>query len=410
MKVLVVALIPLPLSGRDRNGIQRRIGVFLRALGRLSTDITLLHILPAEQIAAAGPLDTLSRSQSAFWGVRLRIALVARRPRRQTWWAHYGAGIFDPAAQPGQFAFGGRAVVEGVRAHLDARPDLVLPISLSAMLPILEAGCVPPGLVFDLGDIPHRLMFRQAVSAPFYPGKAIGMLHLPALMRLERRAVKAARLTFVCSGADRAALRRLRYGGSVDVVPNALAVPDQPPGLVASPSMLLLGDMRYEPNAAAADRLVRRIWPLIRRAIPGATLTIAGFGSDGLASARADAAGVAFPGFVDDLDALYARSRVVCCPIMTGGGTRLKLVEAASYARPMVSTTVGAEGLDFVDGQHILLRDDDAGFAAACVELLRDDALCRRLGAAAREVMIAQYDARLIERQIADMIGELQLA
>ena len=408
MKVLVVALIPLPLDGRVQNGIQRRIGVFLRALGRLSHDITLLHILPADQIAAAGTLDALSRSQSAFWRVPLRIALVPRRIRHETAWAHYGAGIFDAAAQWGFSAFGGSEVVQGIAAQLDSAPDLVLPISLSALLPILETGRKLPRLVFDMCDIEHRVAFRRAISAPLYPGKPVGLLHIPAVMRLERRAVKAARLTFVCSTLDRSYLRRLGYGGSVHVVPNALPVPDAPPGVVSDPTVLLLGDMRYEPNARAAERMACRVWPLIRATTQAARLLIAGFGSDGLPSARAGLDGVEFLGFVDDLDALYARARVVCCPIMTGGGTRLKLVEAASYARPMVSTRVGAEGLDFIDGQHILIRDDDAGFAATCTELLRDDALCRRLGAAAREVMMAQYDATVIETRLAGMIAGLR--
>jgi glycosyltransferase involved in cell wall biosynthesis len=60
---------------------------------------------------------------------------------------------------------------------------------------------------------------------------------------------------------------------------------------------------------------------------------------------------VEFRGFVDDLSALYAETRIVCCPIVIGSGTRIKLVEAASYARPIVATRIGAEGLDFRDGR-----------------------------------------------------------
>jgi glycosyltransferase involved in cell wall biosynthesis len=410
LKVLVITFFHVPFGPADQSGIQRRFGVHLRALARLSDDITLLHIVPAEMIEAAGPLDALSESQSAFWGVKLRIGLVARNTRQETRWEHYGAGIFNAASMPGLFAYGGDSVVAGVATYLAEAPDIVFAHRPSGILPILRSRSKPRKLIFDMDDIEHKVVFRHAVSAPFYAGKLLRLLQLPALIYLERQAVAAARLTFVCSRQDQRYLSKRAYGSAIRVVPNALPVPNAPPGLAAHQTVLLLGDMKNPPNHMAAARLISRIWPLIRATNPEAKLLIGGRGSDSLPSTGTGAKGVEFLGFVDDLDALYARSRVVCCPIMTGGGTRLKLVEAASYARPMVSTTVGAEGLDFVDGQHILLRDDDAGFAAACVELLRDDALCRRLGAAAREVMVAQYDARQIERQIADMIGELQLA
>ena len=171
--------------------------------------------------------------------------------------------------------------------------------------------------------------------------------------------------------------------------------------------MLFLGDMKNTPNYLAAERMAQTIWPLVRVQVPDARLLIAGTNSDQLPSASAGLAGVEFLGFVPDLDALYAQSRVVCCPIMTGGGTRLKLVEAASYARPIVSTRIGAEGLDFTDGREALLRDDDAGFAAACVTLLQDDQLCLRLGAHARTTMAATYDVKKVEARIAEMLRGL---
>ena len=192
-------------------------------------------------------------------------------------------------------------------------------------------------------------------------------------------------------------------GDAVQVVPNALPVPAAPPGLVGGKTVLFLGDMGNAPNVLAAERMARHIWPLIHARIPDARLIVAGKGSDQLPTARAGLRNVEFLGFVANLDELYARSRVVCCPITVGGGTRLKLVEAASYARPIVSTRLGAEGLSLRDGHEALLRDDDAGFATACAALLRDDALCVRLGEAGRSVMTQAYDVQHVENRIACM-------
>lgn len=407
MKALVVTFFHVPWAAGDQTGIQRRFGAFLRALHRVCDDITMLHIVPEGMIESAGPLDALSRSQSDFWGVPLRIALAPRRTRAATAWNHYGAGVLDVAAQPAWFPYSGPDLAEAVGRHLDQGPDLVFAHRLPAMLPIMRSGRRPGRVLLDIDDIEHRVQLRHGLSAPFQPGKLAQLLQLPALVRLERQAAAAASLAFVCSETDRAYLRRLGSGKAVAVVPNALPVPAAPPGVAADRTVLFLGDMGNAPNRLAAGRMAQRIWPLVRQRVPDARLLVAGKGSDLLPSAAAGLPGVEHLGFVGDLDALYARSRVVCCPIVTGGGTRLKLVEAASYARPIVSTRLGAEGLDYADGVQALLRDDDAGFAAACVTLLQDDALCRRLGEAARVVMAARYDVRQVEAHIVELIGGL---
>ncbi len=100
---------------------------------------------------------------------------------------------------------------------------------------------------------------------------------------------------------------------------------------------------------------------------------------------------------------------MVCCPILSGGGTRVKLVEAAAYGKPMVSTRIGAEGLELQDGQDFLQRDDPKAFADACVRLLQSDELCERLGAAARMAAIKHYDraniVHLIQASIQTELG-----
>lgn len=405
-RTLVFTPLRIASLDSDRSGTQRRFGMFLRALHRISGAIKLVHILSEEQIRSAGDPDTLNRTQSEFWEVPVEVAMIARHTRQETTWNHYGAGVLDVEAQPSFFAFGGDAVAQAVEQHLDEDPDLVFVHRLPSMIPFLRSGRRPPLMVFDNDDIEHKLRFRTAFSAPRHLGKPVGLLQVPSLMVLERRAVAASQLSFVCSELDRTYLRRLGFSDKVRVVPNAITLPSTPPGLVQDQTVLFLGAATYGPNHLAAERMARDIWPAVRRRVPGARLMIAGSGSERLPSAGAGLPGVEHLGFVDDLDALYARSRVVCCPIMVGGGTRVKLVEAAAYARPMVSTRIGAEGLDFTDGQEILLRDDDVGFADACADLLQDDAACRRLGEAGRAKMVGLYDSQVVEDQVVQMIGE----
>nr|WP_294501232.1 glycosyltransferase family 4 protein [uncultured Rhodopila sp.] len=231
-------------------------------------------------------------------------------------------------------------------------------------------------------------------------------MQLPALLVAERRAVARSTRAFVCSNADAAHLRHLGFPRQVETVPNAIDVPPAPPGVVAAPSILFLGSYHHPPNIIAAERLIRCIWPRIYARVPAARLLIAGAESERLPSRSAAPPGVEFRGFVDDLATIYAESRLVCTPITTGSGTRLKLLEAAAYARPMVSTRIGAEGLGFRDNHEIMLREDDASLAEVCIALLRDDALCARYGTTARDMVRDRFDVRRVELAIVDLIRD----
>ena len=155
--------------------------------------------------------------------------------------------------------------------------------------------------------------------------------------------------------------------------------------------MLFLGAYSYDPNIAAAEYLIRDVWPRLVGLCPKARLLIAGPGQEAIPSSQNPPAGVEFLGFVSDLNALYRRTRVVCCPIQTGGGTRIKILEAASYGIPVVSTPVGAEGIELTTDTEIVLRSNATDLAKACAELLEDYVLAHRIGAAARERVRALY-------------------
>jgi glycosyltransferase involved in cell wall biosynthesis len=260
-------------------------------------------------------------------------------------------------------------------------------------------------LMLDLDDLYHKVLFRNLINDPWRIGKVPIALHLPALIAAERRAVARSSVSFVCSAADETHLRHFGFRGALSVVPNAIVPPDTSPAISNDPVVLFLGTHHYLPNRAAAERLAQHIWPIVRNEIPDARLIIAGAASETLPSRHAGLPSVEYLGFVDDLDALYGRCRLVCSPIVHGGGTRIKLIEAAAYSRPMVSTRMGAEGLAFRDGQEIFLRETDAELASACTALLRDHTLCQRVGAAAREKMRSLYDARAVGLQIEQTIS-----
>lgn len=111
----------------------------------------------------------------------------------------------------------------------------------------------------------------------------------------------------------------------------------------------VLGRVQLRAQSAGAEYLVHEIWPLVRQRLPSAQLRIAGKHCELIRGEGKPPEGVqAFWGFVPDLEDLYAQTRVVACPILSGGGTRIKIIEGALQGRPVASTTLGAEGLNRV--------------------------------------------------------------
>jgi glycosyltransferase involved in cell wall biosynthesis len=163
------------------------------------------------------------------------------------------------------------------------------------------------------------------------------------------------------------------------------------------PILTFVGKLDYLPNVRAVAYISKRVAPAVWRCYPEARFVVIGQGVSSVAQYGAD--GLLFTGFVDaragvtpNLSDYLSASDAVLVPLDSGSGTRLKIVEAASNARPVVSTRIGAEGQHFVDGEEILLTDDvDQAFVDATLRLLADKELGEQLGRAARAKVLEQY-------------------
>lgn len=398
MRALIITPMQPVRSMSEGQGITRRMKLFMSAIAGLAQQTRIAQLVPAslldEDVAA------LERLQAQFWDMQLNLTLIPRGERKETFRNHYWDGVLRAQDQPLIHSFAGPQQAKQVGELLDQDPDLVFVHRLPAMCALLRSGRRPRNAFFDLDDVEHLVRLRYATRPPVWPGKLAYAAHVPALLRAEAQGIALSRQTFVCSARDQAILRRWSKRGQIAVIPNALPVPAEVTKPVGAPNLLFVGACDYLPNIETAERLVRDIFPLIRRAVPHARLLLAGKGSDSLPSRKLAPENVTYLGYVDDLDGLYRQTRIVCCPMRNGGGTRVKLIEAASHARPMVSSHIGAEGLDFEEGKEILLRDKDDEFAQACIGLLRDDQSSERLGLAARARMQALYDAPTIVERI----------
>lgn len=169
-------------------------------------------------------------------------------------------------------------------------------------------------------------------------------------------------------------------GARVWVVPNGVEIPCEVDSPAASCAQLLfVGSLNSVFNRHGIEWFLAEVWPKIRREVPDARLAIIGTGP-----ALTLPAGATQLGHVDELGPHYAAARACIAPLLSGAGTRLKVLEAVSYGRPVVSTSVGSEGLDIAEDRGVLLRDDADTFAEACTALLRDPGMAADIGRQAR--------------------------
>lgn len=141
--------------------------------------------------------------------------------------------------------------------------------------------------------------------------------------------------------------------------------------LITEPMLMLMGGYCYQANVNAANFPVEQVWPQVYRQRPDTRLIIRGKELHHIASYASPPAGVEFTGFVMDLDVLYQRSRAACCLILSGGNSHVKTIAAAAYDNPIVSTRIGAEGIEMADGKEFWLRDRPATFAEGFAQLLK---------------------------------------
>lgn len=386
------------------HGVYMRMGTFIEALKEISALDVLFYTPPGTDYSHTQTKELETRL-SDYWQADVTLFLCPMREYGNRTplgkMTSFGKGIFSIFEQQGYYEVSGKRQVSSLNECLGRNPSAVFAHRLSAMCPVLlSRGSLPP-VFFDFDDIEHIVLSRYIARQTKIRSKLLKLL-LPALVSAEKKAVGLATEAYVCSEKDKLLLESEFGARNVAVIPNSVSMPQYiPPS--PDPVLLFLGS-DYGANLEAADYMARQIWPLVREAAPSARLIIAGISAGMLDHDIRDAPGVEVPGFVESLGDLYAASRAIVTPILVGGGTRFKIIEAAAYGRPVVSTTVGMEGIDLTPGSEILVSDGPREFASACVELLSDAALCERIGLAAREKAAVRYDRRAVIENIRQRI------
>lgn len=253
----------------------------------------------------------------------------------------------------------------------------------------------------------EAVLWRRRAATERHPVKRVLYeLEAAKMDRYERATVRRFHHVLAVSDADRDWLSQMTDPSRISVVPTGVDTKAFRPGErhdVRDPVVLFLGSMDWEPNIDGVTYFVEAIWPRVRQAVPDARFRVVGR-DPSPAVRRLASESVEIVGTVPSVVEHLRRAAVVVVPLRAGGGTRLKIYEAMAAAKAVVSTTIGAEGLDVANGRNILLADDPERFAAAVVRLLQEPAERRRIEDEALATA-SRYDWSAIAEQLEGLLG-----
>lgn len=394
MRVLVVTeTVPYPLDSG----------------GRIKTYHTLEILTRAHEVRLHAFIrDQSQRGHQAALealGVPTTLHLVRRSVPREAWFAARSV-----AGAPYSV---GRHFDRAVMAALEATvrewsPDLVYCDHLSMAE---YARRLPVPFVYDAHNVEYAILQRFAGTRRDPLSRAAAAVEWRRVRDYEAEVCRQSRLVFVVSDVDGAELARLA-GTAVRFCAVPIAVDARVPAvetLTGAPALMFLGGLHWPPNADALLTFVRESWPRVRAAYPAATLTSIGRDDSAVAAECRAAPGVRLTGWVPEIDSFVAQSRVLVVPMRAGSGMRVKILEAMARGVPVVSTTVGCEGIDVEPGRHLLVADDPAAFADAVIRVLQDDTLAETLRHEARRLVLERYDVPAVSARVLDALGRFEL-
>jgi polysaccharide biosynthesis protein PslH len=172
-------------------------------------------------------------------------------------------------------------------------------------------------------------------------------------------------------------------------------------------SLVFTGSMAHPPNNEAALYFCREIFPKIRARVPSSKLAIVGSSPSTEVRRLAEDGNVTVTGFVDDTRPYLASAAVVIVPLLSGSGTRLKIMEAMAMGKVIVSTSIGAEGIDYTDGENILIADSPEAFADTVLHLMANPAKCAQIGANARKLVEDRYSWDILAVKVEEVYASV---
>ncbi len=257
--------------------------------------------------------------------------------------------------------------------------------------------------VLDLDDLETTLKIRELEVAPpsQWQLRAREYVELLRLWRYQGKALEWFDRILVCSERDR---NRLASRNKVVLVPNGADVPARTlPDESDGKTVLCLGTYGHWPNVDGLRLFLREILPIIQKEVPSLRVWIVGKDVPPEVAALHDGRTIFVAADVPSVEEYYRQATISVVPLRIGAGTRLRIPEAFALGRPVVTTSVGCEGLRVVNREHLLVADDPHAFAQSCIELLSNRQLRQHLVANARKLVQKHYTWDAVRNRVENL-------
>jgi glycosyltransferase involved in cell wall biosynthesis len=370
-----------------RSGAKLREYYFARALGQ-QADVTHVHFTEP----GAAPL---TRADLPFCS----DVIAVPRPRAYTPWKMV-RGLTGRWPLPVLNYTSNEMVAALYHATRSQRYDLVHLDSIhmaAYVAPLGEAMSTTPRVIYNWHNIESELMRRYAKAVRSPLRRLYSAITARQLERLERSTLRSAFGHVVCSERERKQLCEAVPVSRMAIVPNGVDTAyfaETGPPAESRNRIVFVGLMNYHSNVDAAVAFTREVWPRLRSRLPGCTLTMVGATPDPAVLALREVAGVEVTGTVPDVRPWYREALAAIVPLRTGSGTRLKILEAMAAGVPVVSTALGAEGLDVSPGGNIILAaaSDPDAWVRELAGLAESEPWRQQLTASAGQLVRERYD------------------
>jgi len=368
-----------------------------RALQRRGAEVQVLSLNPRKQRAdveaarrALAPaaleaidIDTGQHVAAALRSVPMRVPQVVAR-------------FYSPA-----FARRLRELLAG------SRFDVVI-VESPSLLPYLRTirHATDALVILRSLNVEFRIWEQLARNAPDPVRRAALHLVARSVRRYEIAQLDACDAVIPITAEDARDFRALGCTRPMHVLPGGVEALS--PQTAGDPcAIYFLGSLDYRPNQEAALWIGRELRPRLAARATEATLHLGGSNAPAWLVEQLRSEGVSVTGDIPDAAAFAASKGIMIAPLFAGGGMRIKILEAMALGKPVVSTTVGAAGMDVTPGTDILLADDADAFADAVALLVRDPSRARQIGAAGRALVERRYDTTTLTRELMAFLDEL---
>lgn len=383
--------LPYPPDG----GVWIRTYHVLRLLAR-AFDITALCFERAGSAGGSGHREAARAALSQFADVEV-FTIPQKRSRLRYVWDHVRSITCGRVYTT--YLYESRAFRHRLREILRSTTfDLVHADSLDLSGYLSACSALPVVCVHH--DVESNLLKRRASIERRWWRAAYMRFQSRLMDKMERHWCARVALNVAVSEQDCVVLRQLAPNARTTAVPNGVDVEEFRPDGVIGSGVAYIGGTNTFPNLDALEFFCDQIQPHLRGSSAVGPVRWIGRASPEQQRTYRARFGVELTGYVDDVKPLMSEAACHIVPLRVGGGTRLKILNSWAMAKPVVSTSIGCEGLDAVDGENILIRDDPREFANAIEAVLEDASLRRRLGEAGRATVERLYSWDRVGREM----------